>query len=154
LGFVQESTNDVVNINNCAALAATLNTFIPLASALNLPATRADVVAHNSEIAAAFRFPHMPGNQQLNRWRDGIFAVPGVEEVSFEAGPRKTDFRKKNLTIEVGGNRFELRPHTFFQANRFLLEEFVRTVVQEAGPTPKHVLDLFSGSGFFSIPLA
>jgi 23S rRNA (uracil1939-C5)-methyltransferase len=56
--------------------------------------------------------------------------------------------------IDVAGMRYRLDPETFFQANRFLLEPFVTEVLLQAGPTPGNVLDLYCGSGFFSLHLA
>jgi len=56
--------------------------------------------------------------------------------------------------IDVAGMRYRLEPETFFQANRFLLEPFVAEVLFQAGPTPGRVLDLYCGSGFFSLHLA
>ena len=56
--------------------------------------------------------------------------------------------------ITVHGFVFDVHPDTFFQSNRYLLADFVREVLEQAGSSPKYVLDLFCGSGFFSIPLA
>ena len=56
--------------------------------------------------------------------------------------------------IHVGDIQYKIHPETFFQANRFLLAPFVNEVLDHAGPGPTHVLELYSGSGFFSIPLS
>src|SRR5262249_22322230 len=45
-------------------------------------------------------------------------------------------------------------PETFFQANRFLLAPFINEVLLQTGQAPKNVLELFSGVGFFSVPLS
>jgi 23S rRNA (uracil1939-C5)-methyltransferase len=48
---------------------------------------------------------------------------------------------------------FDLHPEAFFQTNRYLLSSFLDVVLTGAVEA-KRVLDLFCGSGFFSIPLA
>ena len=59
-----------------------------------------------------------------------------------------------NPVVTVNGFTFELHPEAFFQSNRFLLDVFMSEVLDQAGSNPKYVLDLYCGSGFFSIPLA
>jgi 23S rRNA (uracil1939-C5)-methyltransferase len=49
---------------------------------------------------------------------------------------------------------YRVAADTFLQANRFLLEPFITEVVEQAGPSPHHILELYAGAGFFSIPLA
>jgi 23S rRNA (uracil1939-C5)-methyltransferase len=65
-----------------------------------------------------------------------------VRELNVVAWPR----------VEVGEFVFDLHPEAFFQSNRFLLKPFMDEVVKAAGGKPR-VLDLFCGSGFFTIPL-
>jgi 23S rRNA (uracil1939-C5)-methyltransferase len=57
-------------------------------------------------------------------------------------------------TIHVDGIHYKARPEVFFQANRFLMVPFINEVLQHVGPSPTHVLELYSGVGFFSIPLS
>ena len=62
--------------------------------------------------------------------------------------------RSKRATVHVDGLNYRVTADTFFQANRFLLAPFIQEVLDQVGPAPKHVLELYSGAGFFSIPLA
>jgi len=52
--------------------------------------------------------------------------------------------------LEYGG--FRVSPNSFFQVNRFLVEQMAQAVVGEA--RGDHALDLYSGAGLFSVPLA
>jgi 23S rRNA (uracil1939-C5)-methyltransferase len=62
--------------------------------------------------------------------------------------------RSGHSTIHVNGLHYRVTADTFFQANRFLLAPFINEVLQQAGPSPGRVLELYAGAGFFSIPLA
>jgi len=56
------------------------------------------------------------------------------------------------LTHEAGGFQFRVSHLSFFQVNRFLIEDLLHTVTASAHGTL--ALDLFSGVGFFTLPLA
>jgi 23S rRNA (uracil1939-C5)-methyltransferase len=56
-------------------------------------------------------------------------------------------------SLEVLGMHYRVDPETFFQANRFILAPFVEEVVFQAGDSSS-LLELYSGSGFFSLHLA
>lgn len=61
----------------------------------------------------------------------------------------------KRLPLKLGGIEHQLRPESFYQVNLPLNEILIETVlghVQAAHPT--HVLDLFSGVGNFTFPIA
>jgi len=57
------------------------------------------------------------------------------------------------ITYHAGGVAYRVGHFSFFQVNRFLVDELVREVVdrEEGG---KLALDLFAGVGLFSLPLA
>jgi 23S rRNA (uracil1939-C5)-methyltransferase len=56
------------------------------------------------------------------------------------------------ITYDAGGIRFRLSGGSFFQVNRFLVEPLMHEVLGSAeGET---AVDLYSGAGLFSIPLA
>ena len=56
------------------------------------------------------------------------------------------------LIHEVGGFEYQLSHLSFFQVNRFLTEDLLRAVT--AGAKGSLALDLYSGVGFFTLPLA
>ena len=92
---------------------------------------------------------------------NGLLATPamaGVREVQAISGPPVlAAFGRKQVgqgpaRVKIGDWVFDLNPEAFFQTNRHLLAGFLECVLAHAGG--KRVLDLFCGSGFFSIPLA
>ena len=56
------------------------------------------------------------------------------------------------LLHEAGGYRFRVSHLSFFQVNRFLIEDLLKTVTANAQGAL--ALDLYSGVGFFTLPLA
>jgi 23S rRNA (uracil1939-C5)-methyltransferase len=59
-----------------------------------------------------------------------------------------------HATIHVDGLQYRVTANTFFQANRFLLAAFINEVIEQSAPAARHVLELYAGAGFFSVPLA
>lgn len=57
------------------------------------------------------------------------------------------------LDYEAGGMSYRVGHFSFFQVNRFLVEELVREVA-EREDSGRLALDLFAGVGLFSVPLA
>lgn len=55
------------------------------------------------------------------------------------------------LMHDAGGFRFRVSHLSFFQTNRFLIEDLLRTMT--AGAKGDVALDLYSGVGFFTLPL-
>lgn len=56
------------------------------------------------------------------------------------------------LQHEAGGFTFRVSHLSFFQVNRYLIEEMLQTVV--GGKSGGFALDLYAGVGFFTLPLA
>ena len=56
------------------------------------------------------------------------------------------------LFHEAGGYKFQVSHLSFFQVNRFLIEDLLKTVTANAKGAL--ALDLYSGVGFFTLPLA
>lgn len=59
------------------------------------------------------------------------------------------------ITEMISGFQYRVSPHAFFQTNSYGAAQLVETVAEFAGDlTNKTLLDLYCGSGFFSIHLA
>ena len=56
------------------------------------------------------------------------------------------------LTHQAGGFSFRVSHLSFFQVNRFLIEELMKSVLE--GAKGGYALDLYAGVGFFTLPLA
>jgi 23S rRNA (uracil1939-C5)-methyltransferase len=81
-----------------------------------------------------------------------VHALSAPEVVASFVLPNGMLERSKRATVAVDDIHYRVTADTFFQANRFLLSYFIKEVVEQAGGG--NILELYSGSGFFSIPLS
>ena len=65
---------------------------------------------------------------------------------------RKTTIGQDSLTYETRHGEFQVSAESFFQTNRFLIDDLVDTAI--GGATGRTALDLYAGTGLFSAPLA
>jgi 23S rRNA (uracil1939-C5)-methyltransferase len=56
------------------------------------------------------------------------------------------------ISMTAAGEKFEFTAKTFFQGNRFLIETLIYTSI--SGAEGENALDLYSGVGLFTLPLA
>ena len=78
-------------------------------------------------------------------------AIPEVESLLL-LDQKKDQFELTGpgyLIHEAGGFKFRVSHLSFFQVNRFLIEDLLKTVT--AGAKGKLALDLYSGVGFFYV---
>jgi 23S rRNA (uracil1939-C5)-methyltransferase len=90
--------------------------------------------------------------------RDCLAGLPGVVAVAIEGEKHFQVFGEPAIVYGVGEFRYRISPGSFFQTNRFLVQELTAAVTQrESGPPGQSgstAVDLFAGVGLFSLPLA
>src|SRR5262249_14556002 len=129
--FIAEGTHTIVPIRECSALEPELNRFIPEANAL-------------------LERPEMASVREIR----AVCAPPVAAAFVSDRGEVHTCRFGESIGLTVNDFVSDVDPNAFFQSNRPLLGDFMREVLDQAGASPKYVLDLFCGGGFFSIPLA
>ncbi len=82
-------------------------------------------------------------------------AIHGLESLLLQdgSGDRMELFGPGYLNYAVSGASYRVGHLSFFQVNRFLIDEMARQVCLEAG-AGELALDLFAGAGLFTLPLA
>ncbi len=123
-GFFARSTNRVVPVQNCPLLTGPLNTLLTSLSERNLV------------------FPGQVKNLMLVSGDDGSVASHPVID----------GHTSKSVTITAGARTFEVPANGFFQSNRPLLERLGSWARAYTGGG--RCIDLYGGSGFFSVMLA
>ena len=161
LGYFLPESSVIVPIDECPVLSPGL----------------AHTFAQLQEMARAGRLPE--GIQEIEAFADSAdekialnvafekFLKPAAELASIfqSALPQIESLllldKKKNrfeltgpgfLTHDVCGYKFRVSHLSFFQVNRFLIEDLLKTVTANAHGAV--ALDLYSGVGFFTLPLA
>lgn len=123
LGFFKKQSNDLIKIDQCPLLVDELN----------------EIFLKKNSIM-----------KSLSKDIKQIKAIVGDKSVT--SNPVIPSLTVKNTTITVHNKKFSLSGNSFFQSNRYLLEEFVTWCI----PYVKSSLfiDMFGGQGFFSITLS
>ena len=86
---------------------------------------------------------------------DGFYLNVHDKPGPFMVGPDTMRLAGRSHVRErVGGVSFLLSPTTFFQTNIEAAEILVRIALETIAATAGHILDLYAGSGLFTLPLA
>ncbi len=88
-----------------------------------------------------------------------VFATSPVEDESRQRAPLSATLGEESQAIgddsllyHAVGHDYRVSGGSFFQTNRFLVDELAQTVVQKL--TGRAALDLYAGAGLFTLPLA
>jgi 23S rRNA (uracil1939-C5)-methyltransferase len=161
LGYFLPESSAIVPIDECPVLspllAKTFGQLQEMARSGRLPEKIQEIEAfadsadaHAALNVAFERFPK-PAEALAATLRE---AMPQLESLLL-LDQSKNRFELSGpgyLFHEAGGFRYRVSHLSFFQVNRFLTEELLRTVI--GGAKGVLALDLYSGVGFFTLPLA
>ena len=161
LGYFLPESSIIVPIDDCPVLSPRLaSTFAQLqemARSGRLPEgiqeieAFADSLDEKIALNVAFeKFPK-PATELASTFRD---VLPQIESLLL-LDKKKNRFELTGpgyLTHEAGGCKYRVSHLSFFQVNRFLIEDLLKTVTADAHGAL--ALDLYSGVGFFALPLA
>ena len=161
LGYFLPESSVILPIDECPVLSPLLaQTFLKLQDMTRLgtlPAGVEEIEAfadsRDEKIAlnVAFdKFPK-PAQELTSTFRS---ALPQMQSLLL-LDQKKNRFELSGpgyLTQEAGGYQYRVSHLSFFQVNRFLIEDLLKTVVANA--QGELALDLYAGVGFFTLPLA
>jgi 23S rRNA (uracil1939-C5)-methyltransferase len=161
LGYFLPESSVIVPIDECPVLsprlAQTFGRLQEMARSATLPAgiqeLEAFVDSADEKIALNVAFEKFPKSAEelAATFRS---AVPQIESLLL-LDQKKNRFELTGpgyLLHEVAGYRYKVSHLSFFQVNRFLIEDLLKTVTANAKGAL--ALDLYSGVGFFTLPLA
>jgi 23S rRNA (uracil1939-C5)-methyltransferase len=161
LGYFLPESSVILPIDECPVLSPLLaQTFLKLQNMMRLGTLPAGVqeieaFADSSDKKIALniafdKFPK-PAEELTSTFRG---ALPQIESLLL-LDQKKNKFELSGpgyLTQEAGAYQFRVSHLSFFQVNRFLIEDLLKTVVTDAHG--EMALDLYAGVGFFTLPLA
>jgi 23S rRNA (uracil1939-C5)-methyltransferase len=161
IGYFLPESSTIVPIDECSVLSPTLaRTFGKLqemarSGGLPLQIQEIEAFADSSDerisLNVAFhKFPR-PAEELARILHE---AVPELESLLLLDQSRdKFELTGPGFLFhEAGGFRYRVSHLSFFQVNRFLVEDVLKTVT--AGASGAYALDLYAGVGFFTLPLA
>jgi 23S rRNA (uracil1939-C5)-methyltransferase len=160
LGYYLRESNAIVPIDRCDVLSPSLaDTFARLQEIArdgSLPAEALEIEAFvdsaDSKIAlnVAFKEFSKPADELSKLFHD---TVPKLHSLLL-LDQKKNRFELSGpgyLIQEAGGYQFRVGHLSFFQVNRFLVDDLLQTVIADA--RGDLALDLYAGIGFFTLPL-
>ncbi len=145
VGFYRFESHSIEDIRSCPLLRPTLNTAL---DAVRETRRRGQSDPGIQEIELA-------SSEEEGKWAEaeaGLLLEEGFSSLGKLADrPGETSL----LNRSTAGFQYRISPAVFFQANDFMLDELVSEVSKLAtGPRNSSALDLFSGVGLFTLPLA
>jgi 23S rRNA (uracil1939-C5)-methyltransferase len=161
LGYFLPESSKIVPVDECPVLspllARTFHKLQEIARSNSLPGPVQEIEAfvdsndENLALNIAFdKFTQSPATLH-KLFKD---ALPQLESLLL-LDQKKNRFELSGpgfLKHKAGGFEFRVSHLSFFQVNRFLIEELLESVV--SGKKGLLALDLYAGVGFFSLPLA
>jgi len=160
LGYYLPDSNAIIPIDRCdllsPGLADAFSRLQEIARDGSLPSEALEIEAFvdsaDSKIAlnVAFKEFTKPVAELTKLFQD---TVPSLHSVLL-LDQKKNRFELSGpgyLIQEAGGYQFRVSHLSFFQVNRFLVEDLLNTVI--AGAKGDLALDLYAGVGFFTLPL-
>ncbi len=161
LGYFLPESSFIVPIDECSVLsprlAKTFRQLQEMARSGSLPEGILEIEAFadsaDEKIALNVAFERFPKPAaELSKVLRG--AMPQVDSLLL-LDHKKDKFELTGpgyLVHEAGGFKFRVSHLSFFQVNRFLIADLLKTVT--AGAKGKLALDMYAGVGFFTLPLA
>jgi len=160
IGYFLPESSVIVPIDECPVLspllAKTFGRLQELARSNRLPEKALEIEAFvdsaDSKLALNVAFERFPESaaKLAATFRE---ALPELDSLLLaDEGKDKFELTGPGFLFhEAGGFRYRVSHLSFFQVNRFLVEDLLRTVV--AGAKGEAALDLYAGVGFFTLPL-
>lgn len=145
IGFFEKRSRRVVPVDHCLVLTPTLDACLHALSALPeaLRGLRQLRLAGDGRRTAAVGTGGRAAGPAKLRERAGLSSVGFARAAKDET----------SLEFETVGTTLRISPRSFFQANRDLNAALVDEVLRRI-PSAGPVVDLFSGSGNFALPVA
>jgi 23S rRNA (uracil1939-C5)-methyltransferase len=157
IGFYKENSRDVVNIETCPVMADDINRYLSKARGLiqdegirELHITSGDKAAALLKVDDAFP-QRVDMNNLASRFEEAGFSGLSIET----SGGIMLDFGEPYITLEIDDLKYSVSPQSFLQSNWSMNLSMIRLIKEGLQPLKdKRILDLYSGAGNFTLPLA
>lgn len=145
IGFYREGTREVVSVEECPVMADEINKALHSLQTVNLKGARELVIISGDTTVALVK--GMITEDTVEK-----MLKAGLSGIALDNGD---SFGKDYITFDLNGLKYSLTPWSFFQSHWQLNRKVVELVTDKLSPLEdKRILDLYSGAGNFSLPLA
>ena len=166
LGFRESKSKHIVDINSCAILAPTLEkialtikpTLLELETGQNLTHIQLfDLDDYQCAILRATEVLSLADQQRLIDFAVGlnVHLIVEYSDSRYDVLHQHSAANGEQLHYSTDNVKFEFSPKDFIQVNKAVNDQMVQQAMDWLKPTANDtVLDLFSGVGNFTLPLA
>lgn len=166
-GFYREKTRDVVDIDNCPLMTPEINEYFLKAKRLITDFGIKEIHISYESCAVAFIRASAYLYSHLNKGKAGGGGAASLDKLAkmlmdsgfcgvvIDSGTKIFKYGSPYVTLDLEGMRYTISPMSFFQSHWKLNQRVVRFIKERLQPlNGKRVLDLYSGAGNFSLPVA
>ena len=158
-GFFRERSREVVDIAHCSLMTEEVNGYFSKAKALLIEKWKGagirelHISAGDDGVLALVKTAR-GAEADWDALARGLMGL-GFSGVLIEDGAHTRGYGAEYVTLGLAGLRYTVSPKSFFQSNWSLNQEVVRLAIEGLQPLEgRRVLDLYSGAGNFSLPIA
>lgn len=144
-GFYKEGTREVVRVERCLLMKEEINEALNVLKHCDLKGAKEIHVISGDTTALLIK------GVISDKSTEDIIAG-GISGIAFENGD---SLGKDYITLDLNGLKYSVTPWSFFQSHWQLNRIVVDALINKLAPLDgKRVLDLYAGSGNFSLPAA
>lgn len=155
IGFYKEKTREVIDIDNCPLMTEEINEHLAKAKPLLKNIALKEIhISYGDKAIALIKTE----DRQFGGWDElsSVFLKSGFSGLFIDlGGKRLLKYGSRYITLDLENLKYTISPMSFFQSHWKLNQTVVRFVKNSLQPLKgKRVLDLYSGAGNFSLPIA
>lgn len=156
IGFYRENSNDIVDINMCPLMMPVINETLAKARPIieKMKGAKEFHISIGNKTSALLKISET--ENCVKRDIENLLTVSGLSGIIVALGKNKTQkYGNTRLELELFGLKYTISPKSFFQSHWILNLKVIELIKNKLAPLAgETILDLYSGAGNFSLPLA
>lgn len=159
IGFYREKTRELIDIDNCPLMTKDINEYLEKSRDIlkDIDIKELHITTGKDSVTALIKSDLVAKSLSGIKQLASIFSDLGFSGLCIESRDKKIScFGEKYVTLNLfGDQRYTISPMAFFQSHWRLNNTVIELIKNWLQPLRnKKILDMYSGAGNFSIPLA